>query len=292
RLAGAQRSSIKRAQLLAAGISRHTVERRAKMGELHRKHRGVYIVGHVARVPMADEWAAVLACGDGALVSHRSAAHLWSFLSEPPSEVEVTLVGRRCRPKDGVRLHTTAWIDQRDVRYKDGIPLTSPARTLIDHAASADDAELGRALAEARVLGLVDDRELEAALERTGSRRGARALRALLRGESERGLTRSEAERVMLELVRDAGLPPPLLNAPLEGYTVDFLWPQSKLVVEVDGYRYHGHRAAFERDRRKDMTLLAAGFRVMRVTWRQLRDQPLLVAAMLASALTDGRSHG
>ncbi len=96
----------------------------------------------------------------------------------------------------------------------------------------------------------------------------------------------------MLELVRTAGLPEPLVNRDVAGYTVDFVWPGSRLVVEVDGYRYHGHRAAFERDRRKDMALLAAGYRVIRVTWRQLCHEPLFVAAMLAGALTDGRGHG
>jgi very-short-patch-repair endonuclease len=117
-------------------------------------------------------------------------------------------------------------------------------------------------------------------------------MRALLDSEVEQGYTRSEAERRMLDLVRAAGLLQPLPNVRLEGYSVDFLWPAQRLVVEVDGYRYHGHRAAFERDRRKDAMLLAAGYRVMRLTWRQLVHEPMLVAAMLASALTDSRKPG
>ena len=292
RLAQAQRGAVKRGQLLAAGVSRHTLERRAKLGDLHRRHRGVYIVGHLAPVPMANEWAAILACGAGALISHRSAAHLWSIVPEAPCGVDVTLVGRRCRPKEGVRVHGTARIDRRDTRRKDGILLTAPARTLIDLAADGDDGALTRGLAEARVLGLLSDGELEAALDRAGPRRGVGTLRALLRNETERGFTRSEGERRMSKLVRAAGLPEPLVNSRLEGYIVDFLWPECRLIVEVDGYRYHGHRGAFERDRRKDMALLAAGYRVMRVTWRQLRNEPLLIAAMLASALTDSRTRG
>jgi very-short-patch-repair endonuclease len=283
---------VKRAQLLGAGISRHTIDRKARTGDLHRVHRGIYLVGHRAQAPMAKEWAALLVCGDGALISHCSAAYMWSILPQGPSEVDVTLVGRRCRPKGGVRVHVTARIDPRDLRHKDRIPLTAPARTVIDLAADRDDATLRRALGEARVLQLVSDRELRAALDRAGSRRGVGLMRALLDSEVEQGYARSEAERRMLELVRAAGLPQPLPNARLEGYSVDLLWPAQRFVVEVDGYRYHGHRAAFERDRRKDARLLAAGYRVMRFTWRQLVHEPMLVAAMLASALTERRTPG
>ncbi len=146
RLAAAQRGSVHRDQFLTAGVSRHTVERRTRIGELHRMHRGVYVVGHLARAPMAEEWAAVLACGEQAFVSHRSAAHLWSIAPESPPAVDVTLVGRRCRPKDGVRIHLTASIDPRDLRRTDGLLLTSPARTLVDLAARGSEAELRRHL--------------------------------------------------------------------------------------------------------------------------------------------------
>jgi very-short-patch-repair endonuclease len=162
---------------------------------------------------------------------------------------------------------------------------------LIDLAADVDDSELDRALNEASALKLLRDGDLDGALKRAGNRRGVGRLRTLLRAEGEFGYTRSAAERRMRKVIADARLPRPIANAPLEGFVVDFLWPQFKLVVEVDSYAFHGHRGAFERDRRKDMVLLAAGFLVVRVTWRQLVHEPIAVAAVLASAITARRAH-
>ena len=285
RLGGAQRGAVKRAQLLAAGVSRHSVDRRAQSGDLHRKHRGVYIVGHLALAPRANEAAALLACGEGALLSHRSAAHVWSLLESVPDRVDVTLVGRRCRPKEGVRLHWVAEIDRRDVRRRDGLPLTSPARTLVDLAFDASADELDRAVSEARALDLLRTGELERALERSPGRRGAAPTRAFLLREDQPGYTRSKAERQMRRLMNAAGLPVPVANAKVAGYTADFLWREQRVIVEVDGYQFHGHRAAFERDRRKDMALSAAGYRVIRITWWQLRDEPFAVVAHIARML-------
>ncbi len=119
--------SVKRAQLLAAGVGSSVAKRQARNGALHRIHRGVYIVGHLALPSMAMESAALLACGEGALISHRSAAYLWSMVEKQPREVDVTLVGRRCRPKQGVRIHAVSQIDRRDVRRKGKLVLTAPA---------------------------------------------------------------------------------------------------------------------------------------------------------------------
>ena len=285
RLGGAQQGSVRRDQLRAAGVSRHVIDRRVLNGNLYRVHRGVYIVGHLALPPRAMESAALLACGDGALISHRSAAYLWSLLEKPPEQVDVTLVGRRCRPKDGVRIHGVAEIDPRDVRRRGGMLLTAPARTLIDFAAHAGGAELERALAEARVRRLLRDGELEVALGRAGTRAGAGKMRALLRDEGPPTLTRSEGERRMVRLTRAARLPVPVCNSPVAGYSVDFLWPAQRVIVEVDGYVYHGHRAAFERDHRRDMELENAGYHVIRVTWRQTAEEPLAVVAHIARAL-------
>lgn len=125
-------------------------------------------------------------------------------------------------------------------------------------------------------------------IERAPTRRGSGVLRALLRSELESGYTRSAAERRIVKVVRQAGLARPLLNEPLLGHVADFLWPRQRLVVEVDGYGAHRHRAAFESDRKRDQQLVAAGYRVVRVTWRQLRDEPLAVIASLAQALAPG----
>jgi very-short-patch-repair endonuclease len=261
------------------------IKRQARNGALHRIHRGVYIVGHLALPGTAMEFAALLACGEGALISHRSAAYLWSMLEEQPQDVDVTLVGRRCRPKEGVRVHGVARLDRRDVRRKGEITLTAPARTLIDLASDASDQELERAVSEARVLRLLREEELERALERAGQRTGGGRMRAFLRDEAGPSFTRSDGERRLRKLIRVARLPAPIVNARAAGFEVDFLWPDQRVVVEVQGYRYHQHRGAFERDHRRAMALENAGYHVIRITWRQLVEDPLAVVAQIARAL-------
>ena len=219
------------------------------------------------------------------MVSHRSAAYLWSLLEAQPQPIDVTLVGRHRRPKRGIRIHRVSGIDDRDVRRKGHLWLTSPARTLIDLAAESGDRELDRLVAEARVQGLLAKGALEATLKRAGRRRGAARMRAFLRSEGGPALTRSEAERRMRRLLRGAGLTQPTANAEVAGYEVDFLWRQEHVILEIDGYRYHAHRRAFERDRRKDMTLSDAGYQVIRITWRQLTEEALMVVAHVARAL-------
>jgi very-short-patch-repair endonuclease len=137
----------------------------------------------------------------------------------------------------------------------------------------------------------VTAREIEQLLERIGPRKGSRALRALL-SDNASGFTRSKAERLLRELIRSANLPMPRFNAQIAGYEVDAVWPQQRLIVEVDGYAYHGHRAQFERDRRKDLALTAAGYRVIRVSWRQLTNDRLALVAVISAALSLGREPG
>jgi very-short-patch-repair endonuclease len=276
---------VQRAQLLDSGVSRHTITTGIANGHLHRVHRGVYLVGHTALAPLAREQAALLACGDGAVVSHWSAAYVWGLTERCPDLVHVTLVGRRCRPKDGICVHTTARLDRRDIRRRRGITLTAPARVLVDLAADATLRQLEELVGEARVNGLLREGDLENTLERAGAKAGVAQARAFLQAESEPSLTRSKAERLMRRLVQRAGLPTPRTNARVAGYEVDFVWPAQRVIVEIDGYRFHGHRSAFERDRRKGLALAGAGYTVIRISWRQLVHDPLLVAAELARAL-------
>ncbi len=146
------------------------------------------------------------------------------------------------------------------------LSVTAPARALIDVAAEGDDADLTRVLAQGHVAGLISDVELEAAMARCPRRTGVGRAKRLLGAERERGLTRSEAERLLFSLVRRAGLPRPETNVRVEGFEVDFLWRDARLVLEVDGYAFHRHRAAFETDPRRDQALMAGGYRVIRVT--------------------------
>ncbi len=284
-VAGQQLGVITRLQLETAGITRGAIESRVQRGLLHRVYRGVYLVGHPTPAPGAREVAALLACRPPALISHRSAAALWGLARGPAAGVEVTVVGRNCRSRDGLVVHRVEQLDRRDRATKSGILVTSPARTLVDFAAGASPGEIDRALAEAYALGLLTERKLLAAIDRAPGRAGVGIVRAFLHREAGLTLTRSDAERRLLKLVRAARLPPPLVNARVAGLEVDFLWPRERLIVEVDGYAYHGHRAAFERDRDRDAALVAAGYRVIRVTWRQIVDEPFHVVANIARAL-------
>lgn len=167
----------------------------------------------------------------------------------------------------------------------EGIPITVPARTVIDLSGTARPATLERALARAFRRVLTDRREVLSFLDRRPRRRGTHILRRLLEAGAEPAMTRSEAENRFLTLVRKARHPPPEVNVVLYGHEVDFLWRSSGLVVEVDGFAYHSSRYGFERDRRRDGRLTASGFRVVRVTWRQMVAEPEAMLVRLAQAL-------
>ncbi len=183
------------------------------------------------------------------------------------------------------RSHRVTTLSFNDVVVRDGLTLTSPARTICDVAGTEPLSDAERALNEARVQRLVTDSALERVIERTPTLNGSSVIRTLLRAGDESGYTRSEAERRMRRLAQAAGIDQPLVNVPLLGFVVDFLWPDQRLVVEVDGYQFHGHRQRFESDRRRDQQLVAAGYRVVRVTWIQLRDEPIAVITSIAQAL-------
>jgi very-short-patch-repair endonuclease len=200
------------------------------------------------------------------------------------SGVDVTVVGSWARRRPGIRVHLAARLERRDGRRLDGIPVTSPARTLLDLAAVVTADAFERALAEAEARQLVRERDLADVLARNRGCRGAGALRAFI-GGNRPVLQRSRAERKLLSLVRAAGLPLPEVNARVGRFEVDFLWREERLIVETDGYAFHGGRAAFERDRRRDAELQAASWRVMRVTWRQLLYERDGVLARIAGAL-------
>ncbi|MBA3839825.1 MAG: DUF559 domain-containing protein [Thermoleophilaceae bacterium] len=270
RIAAAQRGLVTRDQLLAAGLGRGAVAHRLTSGRLHRLHRGVYLVGHPVAPTLAHELAAVLTCGEGAILSHRSAAVVWELLrpTDGPEHVTVPAQNRRRRPC--LRVHSTSRLGPEDTTTRRGIPITTPSRTVLDLAQVAEQRELARALDEAETRRLIRREALLAVLDREPGHRGAAVLRALIDGGRGGSLTRSEAEERMLALIRVAALPRPRVNARLGRYEVDLLWERERLVVEVDGYAFHSLPSAFERDRLRDAELGSAGYRVMRVTWRQI----------------------
>lgn len=283
-LAARQHGVVSRAQLLAAGVSRRAVDGRIAKRLLLPLHRGVFRVGVVA-APREREMAACLACGPAAVLSHRSAAVLWELLPamDPPGPVEVTVRGRE-RRHAGIRVRRASTLRRDDVTRCDGIPVTTPDRTIRDIASTVPFRELERAVARALSQRSTTRSKLGRLVSRAPGRRGIPALRALLAGEAL-AFTRSEAEERMLALVRRAQLPEPQVNARYAGYEVDFLWRDERLVAEVDGYTFHADTTAFENDRRRDLVLVSRGMRVVRVTWRQLMTEPEVVLVRLAQAL-------
>lgn len=209
---------------------------------------------------------------------------MWGFAEATGEVIDVTTVGRNPKPRPGVRLHRVRQLHPNDQSTHHNLRLTSVARTLVDFAGQATSAELRDAFGEARARRLLTEKALQAALDRVPKNHpGAAIIRSILR---EGGTyDRSEAERLLRELCRQAQLPQPLVNVHLHGFVVDFLWPDHKLIVEVDGYGTHGNRQAFESDRRRDQAHVAAGFVVLRVTWSQLLHERLAVMARIAQAL-------
>lgn len=281
-LAEAQHGVVSRRQLLALGLGRRAIGHRVETGRLRPLYRGVYAVGHRA-VSQDGRWmAALLASGPDAVLSHRSAAAMWG-ISVAAARIEVTVPGRRDARAD-TRLHT-ARLAPDEVQTVRRLDVTTPARTLIDLAAVVRADTLARAVREAEVRRLADATSLAELIERHRGRRGLAAVRRIVAAERLDVIARSELEERFLAFAEEVGLPAPRANILIEGFEVDFAWREERLIVELDGFAYHGTRAAFERDRARDRRLQAAGWRVVRITWRQLRDERRAVAAELAALL-------
>ncbi len=228
--------------------------------------------------------AAVLSSGPGAVLSHRSAAALWGLLPARRVDVEVTR-SARARPRSGVHVHQST-LEEDEVSVVDGIPVTSLSRTLVDLTAVSSRQQVEQAFNEAEVRGLTDHLSVPVVLGRHLRRKGARMLGSILRAKDHtRGITRKELERRFRVLLDSTDLPKPRRNAHIAAggrfFEADCLWAEQRLIVELDGRAVHGTEMAFEGDRRRDRLLIADGWRVTRVTWRQLRDEPSAVIADL-----------
>ncbi len=277
RLAGASHGVVTRGQLLAAGLTARQITRRLEKGALLREYPGVYRVGHRAPTAEARYLAAVWACGEQALLSGRAAGHHLGLLATPPSLPEVT------SPTEhritGIRTHRCR--TTREPYIWRGIPVTTPARTLVDLASVLAVSDLARACHQAGIRYGTAPGEVEAIL---GRRRGARDLRRILRGDEHVSL--SALERRFLSLLRDAGLPLPVTNRPASGRRVDCRWPDHRLTVELDGYRYHGSRHAWETDRRREREAYARGDDFRRYTYGDVFEKPGPMMRELRSILS------
>jgi very-short-patch-repair endonuclease len=275
-LAKRQHGVVTRRQLRALGAGRGGIDTRVRAGRLHRIHRGVYAVGHDVLTRSGMLIAAVYACGEGAVQSHRGAAELWRI---GPRAAFFEVTAHRDVSVPRIRVHRAPVPDTHRTEVH-GIPVTTPARTIIDLADVLNRRGLERAIDEAEYLQL-DMTGLVPIAGRRGSGRLAAVLAEHNAGSTR---TRSELEEIGLALCREHHLTQPVTNVYVEGYEIDFYWPEQRLVVEVDGRAAHQTRTAFERDRARDAELTAAGYRVMRFTERRAVTDAAGVADQLRRA--------
>lgn len=281
-----QHGVVARWQLRERGIAPHAIDRMIRTGRAVVLMRGVYQKGPLA-LPRAAEAAAALACGSPCRVSHVSAAVLTGVLDASLTRrpVEVTMPRGKRRRIEGVRVHRVRDLRPDEATTLDNIPVTTPARTLLDLAGTLTARELEQALANALRMSHVTADEMHTMLDRHPRHRGAPLLRKLLDAEGGPSFTRSEAEDRLLDITRRASMPRPDVNVVLLGYRVDFLWREARVVAEVDGFAFHRSARSFTTDRRRDATLTAAGYRVLRFTWADVTDGAMTTVARLAQAL-------
>jgi very-short-patch-repair endonuclease len=280
-LAERQHGVVARKQLIAIGLGGDAIRHRLEKGRLHRtRWRGVYAVGRPQLTRYGTWMAAVLACGDGAVLSHRTAAALWEIRAERSGEFFVSLPDERRPRRPGIRVYRRARLDPAEVTRHHRIPVTTPARTLIDLATCSGRQALETAVVEADKRELIDPEALRTALDQRRGEPGVGILRELLDRQTFT-LTDSELERRFLPLTRRAGLPAPLTQQWVSGFRVDFYWPDLALVVETDGLRYHRTAAQQAKDRRRDQAHTAAGLTQLRFSHAQVASDPDHVVATL-----------
>lgn len=280
RLATAGDALIARSALLQEGVRPSAIDDRVRSGRLHVVHPGVYFAGHGELSRTQIHLAAVLATGAGSVSGLASAAEVWRLLSAAPGPPHVVRAGPRRRGPAAVVVHHTSHLPADEATVQRGIPVTTPARTLLDLAA-ADHPGLELTLDEAFALRLIRRRELEALA--TSGRRGSARLRRIL--QISEGYTREGAERELRALLLKAQVPLPVFNHVLLGRERDAVWLEHRIVLEVDGFASHGGRRAFHADRRRDQEVAAHGYLPLRASWPQLTGEPEALVARLAAAL-------
>jgi very-short-patch-repair endonuclease len=286
-LAGRQHGIVKGKQVREAGLSQRQIERRLEAGWLVPQYRGVYAVGHTALTDKSHLIAAVYASGEQALAGYRAAGKLWGVLrgSQP---IEVTSPRSRVAGK-GFILHRTRLIHDEDRALIDNIPVTSLARTIVDLADVLPEKLVAIAVHEAEIMRLFDLRQVERVLERLPGRRGRHKLKRVLSAYGDvQPFTRSRAERLVLSMCEEHGLPRPRVNTWVDMHEVDFHWPEANLVLEFDGGAVHRTTKAFYEDRKRDRALATRGIHVVRATDR---DDPAELAKELRAILSVRRSR-
>jgi very-short-patch-repair endonuclease len=292
-LATRQHQVVARRQLKALGFSDRAIDHAQETGRLRRLFRGVYTVGQRNPGERGRLQAAVFACGDGAVISHRSAGALLGLLDKGPVVVDLIAPPSRGRAIDGIRFHRVRPPRRDEVGTVDGIPCTSPSRTFVDLAGTVGDRTLRSCFERAAQRQSLDVPAIEGSMDQ--GRRGMPSLRKLVdewrlaAPLTNKGRLKSPLEAKVLPLLLRRDTPPPLLNAPVQipngRIEVDFLWPHHRLVVEADSRAFHAAHIAFERDRWRDRELLRAGFTTLRVTHQEAEREAVAVADAVAGAL-------
>jgi hypothetical protein len=274
---------VTRAQLAGLGLDGHGVSRR---DWLYPVHRGVYSVGGPPRTGLEHAAAALLACGDGAAICHGSALTLWGLWKRWELPIHVAIRGDRRRP--GIKLHRLQLTD-RDLRMQNLLRVTSPARTLLDMAGLMPEPALKRRVNEARRAEILALADLADVIERFPRHPGARRLRPLL--EVRGGPTRAEWEDEFPAFCKQYELPEPILSVMVAGYETDALFPNEKVVVELDSWEFHKDKEAFESDHDRDAERLAAGFVTVRISWERIKFRSAREAARLHQILRQLRTR-
>jgi very-short-patch-repair endonuclease len=287
RIASASHGVVTRPQLLDAGVSAHEIRWRVRTGGLLREYPGVYRVGHRAPSTEARYLAAVLAAGEGALLSGRAAAHLLGILKGTSPAPEVT--ARTQRRIEGVTTHRSRRLQVRDATVFKGIPVTTVPRTLVDLAADLSLGALARACHEAGVRYRTTPAQVEAVLAHRPSNPGAKKLRRIL--HSDVHVTLSKLEARFLEVLRNADLPLPVTNRRTGSHRVDCRWPEQQLTVELDGYRFHNSRHSWELDRRREREAQARGDDFRRYTYGDVFERPQLMLDEVCAFFSGGRAR-
>jgi predicted transcriptional regulator of viral defense system len=275
-LARRQYGVVSRRQLVEIGFGERAIARRIANGRLHRLYRGVYAVGHTVLRREARWLAAVLACGDGAALSHRSAAELWGLYPSAAARVDVA-VSRTSGVRSTARIVVHRSRREFQTTTRDAVPVTTVMQTLADLATAVPRRQLEKAAENAEAAQLLDLNQLDA------THPGAKRLLAVVDEHDLGSFTRSETEDAFLRLCDEHGIPRPLVNSRVAGFEVDFCWLDARLIVETDG-RHRLTRARFESDRARDALLTSIGWRVMRLTRKQVRRASAQVAARVLSA--------
>lgn len=283
---------VSAAQLYSLGVTKRAIEYRVETRRLHPEFRGVYSVGCGELPPLAREQGALLACGKRAFLSHETAAAVWGMLPTLPTEVEVTVVRRYRASSEGINVHRIKDIDRREVRNHEGLWVSTPARAVLEIAATASANELIAAIDEGLADRLFTPQELDEVLARNRPCRGSARLAQILGDPTATAVSRSRREKRLLRLIRDAAPPLPETNVPFGRFELDFFWPRERLVVEVDGYNFHRGPRAFGRDREKELAVRAAGLDMLRVTGNHVMERPWMVLAAIAGELARRRQGG